>query len=57
MQLTTEQVVYFLGVREIEKEVLRDQVKQLSQVVEQLKQQVEQLKKEKEQFIEKSLVG
>ena len=57
MQFTPKDLIYFIGIRELEKEQLKTQLQQSMETAKNYKNEVEKLKKEKENLMEKKLVG
>lgn len=55
MKLSTNDLVYFIGTRELEKEQYKIQLQKLTTGIEQLQQQIEKLQKEKLELTEKKL--
>ena len=56
MQFTPKDLIYFIGMRELEKEQLKTQLQQSMDNSKNYKNEVEKLKKEKEQLTEKKLM-
>ena len=57
MQFTPKDLIYFIGMRELEKEQLKTQLQQSMENSKNYKNEVEKLKKEKENLMEKNLIG
>mgnify|MGYP001604104042 FL=1 len=57
MQFTPKDLIYFIGMRELEKEQLKTQLQQSMENSKNYKNEVEKLKKEKENLMEKKLIG
>lgn len=57
MKFLSNDLIYFIGVRELEKEYLKKELERVTSVVKSYQEEVKKLTKEKDEIIEKKLVG